>query len=170
MHQSWLQLLVESTYALVQYQWSANSSFQIKGRIGMLPWKTTLNLRKNNPFKYFDFSNVTICDKKPALSKFMLIQKKKKTNATTREYPINEVNSSVYAIRYFPDWPYQFCITQFSDRDKSPYCQIPHARRLNFLSILKYVYYSEPNLERPIHCRLFKEWGRLFEHDIDGLH
>ena len=112
---------------------------------------------KINPFKYFGISNVTICDKKPALSKFMLIQKKKKTNATTREYPINEVNSSVYAIRYFPDWPYQFCITQFSDRDKSPYCQIPHARRLNFLSILKYVYYSEPNLERPIHCRLFKE-------------
>ena len=121
MHQSWLQLLVESVYALVQISEALTRVFRLKVELECSHEKLHWTCVKINPFKYFGISNVTICDKKPALSKFMLIQKKKKTNATTREYPINEVNSSVYAIRYFPDWPYQFCITQFSDRDKFPY-------------------------------------------------
>ena len=122
MHQSWLQLLVESVYVLVQITEALTRVFRLKVEQECSHKKQHWTCVKINPFKYFGISNVTTCDKKPALSKFMLIQKKeKKTNATTREYAINEVNSSVYAIRYFPYWPYQFCITQFSDHDKFPY-------------------------------------------------
>ena len=121
MHQSWLQLLVESVYVLVQITEALTRVFRLKVEQECSHEKQHWTCVKINPFKYFGISNVTICDKKPALSKFMLIQKKKKTNATTREYPINEVNSSVYAIRYFPDWPYHFYVMQFSDRDKFPH-------------------------------------------------
>ena len=59
---------------------------------------------------------------KTALSKFMLILiQKEKINVITKEYPINEMKSFICPIRHFPDWPFQFCITQFSDRDKFIY-------------------------------------------------
>ena len=78
MHQSWFQLLVESVYVLVQITEALTRVFRLKVEQECSHKKQHWTCVKINPFKYFGISNVTICDKKPALSKFMLIQKKRK--------------------------------------------------------------------------------------------